>query len=111
MLGSMMFAVYEPFAKTVLVVVTCCAPEALIFIDDNPREREQVQRELPEVEVWSEAPFALRRRLLTDEGGAYTAMARASNPYGDGHAAGRIVAWLLWKFRAGPKPNEFSAAG
>jgi len=51
------------------------------------------------------------RRLLTDEGGAYTAMARASNPYGDGHAAGRIVAWLLWKFRAGPKPNEFSAAG
>lgn len=51
------------------------------------------------------------RRLLSDENGAYTAMARASNPYGDGHAAGRIVAWLLWKFRAGPKPNEFSTAG
>lgn len=51
------------------------------------------------------------RRLLTDQDGAYTAMARASNPYGDGHAAGRIVAWLLWKFRGGPKPNEFFTAG
>ena len=50
------------------------------------------------------------RRLLTDEGGAYTAMARASNPYGDGHAAERIVAWLLWKLRTGPKPAEFLAA-
>jgi len=50
------------------------------------------------------------RRLLTDEGGVYTAMARASNPYGDGHAADRIVAWLLWKLRSGPKPAEFLAA-
>jgi UDP-N-acetylglucosamine 2-epimerase (non-hydrolysing) len=49
------------------------------------------------------------RRLLQDTDGAYTAMARASNPYGDGQAAGRIVGWLLWKFRGGPKPNEFSA--
>jgi UDP-N-acetylglucosamine 2-epimerase (non-hydrolysing) len=55
-----------------------------------------------EIVAWS-------RRLLDDTGGAYSAMARASNPYGDGHAAGRIVAWLLWKFRGGPKPNEFSA--
>src|SRR5437764_14461879 len=29
-------------------------------------------------------------RLLTDEG-AYRSMANAKNPYGDGHAAGRIV--------------------
>lgn len=32
--------------------------------------------------------------LLTDEG-AYQAMASAINPYGDGHASERIVAWLL----------------
>ncbi len=55
-----------------------------------------------EIVAWS-------RRLLTDEGGAYSAMARASNPYGDGHAAGRIVAWLLWKLRNGPRPSEFLA--
>ena len=50
------------------------------------------------------------RRLLNDTGGVYTAMARASNPYGDGHAAARIVAWLLWKWRHGPKPDEFLAS-
>jgi UDP-N-acetylglucosamine 2-epimerase (non-hydrolysing) len=50
------------------------------------------------------------RRLLTDEDGAYVAMARASNPYGDGHAAERIVAWLLWKLRGGVKPTEFISA-
>lgn len=56
-----------------------------------------------EIVAWS-------RRLLEDTDGVYSAMARASNPYGDGHAAGRIVAWLLWKLRTGPKPLEFLAA-
>jgi UDP-N-acetylglucosamine 2-epimerase len=53
---------------------------------------------------------AWSRRLLEDTDGVYTAMARASNPYGDGHAAERIVAWLLWKLRTGPKPAEFLVA-
>lgn len=55
-----------------------------------------------EIVAWS-------RRLLADEGGVYAEMARASNPYGDGHAAERIVAWLLWKLRGAPKPTEFLA--
>jgi len=50
------------------------------------------------------------RRLLEDTDGVYSAMARASNPYGDGHAAERIVAWLLWRLRTGPKPAEFLVA-
>jgi UDP-N-acetylglucosamine 2-epimerase (non-hydrolysing) len=37
-------------------------------------------------------------RLLTDRG-AYERMARANNPYGDGHAAPRIVQWLLARLR------------
>ena len=49
------------------------------------------------------------RRLLGDAG-AYGRMAHASNPYGDGKASERIVAWLLWKLRAGPKPSEFLIA-
>jgi UDP-N-acetylglucosamine 2-epimerase (non-hydrolysing) len=56
------------------------------------------------------AIVAWSRRLLDDTDGIYTAMAHASNPYGDGHAAERIVAWLLWKRRGGPKPGEFLAA-
>ena len=42
------------------------APDAFLFIDDHPLERERVRRELPEVEVWGEDLFALRRRLLSD---------------------------------------------
>jgi len=49
------------------------------------------------------------RRLLADVS-AYRRMAHASNPYGDGHAADRIVAWLLWKLRSGAKPTEFLTA-
>jgi len=56
-----------------------------------------------EIVTWS-------RRLLEDADGVYSAMARASNPYGDGRAAERIVAWLLWKLRTGPKPSEFGVA-
>jgi FkbH-like protein len=42
------------------------ALEAFLFIDDHPVERERVSQRLPEVEVWGEDPFALRRRLLSD---------------------------------------------
>jgi len=42
------------------------APDAFLFIDDTAIERERVRSRLPEVEVWGEDPFSLRRRLLTD---------------------------------------------
>ena len=42
------------------------APDAFLFIDDHPVERERVRRELPEVEVWGEELFSLRRKLLSD---------------------------------------------
>ena len=42
------------------------APDAYLFIDDHPVERDRVRQRLPEVEVWGEDPFALRRRLLSD---------------------------------------------
>jgi FkbH-like protein len=42
------------------------ADEAFLFVDDNPVERERVRQMLPQVEVWGENLFALRRRLLSD---------------------------------------------
>jgi UDP-N-acetylglucosamine 2-epimerase (non-hydrolysing) len=48
-------------------------------------------------------------RLLTDRA-AYTAMAGAINPYGDGHAAQRSVAALACHFGLGPAPAEFVPA-
>ena len=42
------------------------ALDAFLFIDDHPVERERVRRQTPEVEVWGEELFSLRRRLLSD---------------------------------------------
>jgi FkbH-like protein len=42
------------------------ALEAFLFIDDNPVERDRVRQFLPEVEVWGEHLFDLRRALLDD---------------------------------------------
>ncbi len=42
------------------------ALDNFLFIDDHPVERERVRQALPEVEVWGEDLFALRRRLLCD---------------------------------------------
>jgi len=42
------------------------ALETFLFIDDHPIERDRVRKRLPEVEVWGENPFDLRRALLTD---------------------------------------------
>jgi UDP-N-acetylglucosamine 2-epimerase len=50
--------------------------------------------------------FAAATRLLTDEL-EYERMAKANNPYGDGHASQRIVQWLLARLRGGKPPEEF----
>jgi FkbH-like protein len=42
------------------------ALDTFLFIDDHPIERDRVRQRLPEVEVWGENPFELRRRLLDD---------------------------------------------
>ena len=42
------------------------AHEAFLFVDDHPVERERVRQALPEVEVWGEDLYGLRRRLLSD---------------------------------------------
>lgn len=55
------------------------------------------------------AIIAAANRLLSDPD-AYARMARAANPYGDGHAAPRIVAWLLARLRGGNFPAAFDAA-
>jgi len=42
------------------------ALDTFLFVDDHPIERDRVRQRLPEVEVWGENLFELRRRLLTD---------------------------------------------
>ncbi|MEG0824848.1 MAG: UDP-N-acetylglucosamine 2-epimerase (non-hydrolyzing) [Oscillospiraceae bacterium] len=49
--------------------------------------------------------FNLAAELLTS-GDAYSNMAHAVNPYGDGNACRRIGDEILWHFGCGPKPVE-----
>jgi FkbH-like protein len=42
------------------------ALDTFVFIDDHPVERARIQAQAPEVEVWGDDPFSLRRRLLAD---------------------------------------------
>jgi FkbH-like protein len=42
------------------------AHDTFLFIDDHPVERDRVRQFLPEIEVWGEDLFALRRALLDD---------------------------------------------
>lgn len=51
---------------------------------------------------------AMAHALITDET-AYTAMAHAVNPYGDGNACRRIAEAILWHFGRGEKPEDFTA--
>ena len=47
---------------------------------------------------------------LLDDPAAYAGMAKAVNPYGDGHASERIVQAILWHFgRTEEKPADFNA--
>ena len=48
------------------------------------------------------------KSLLTDRA-HFERMARAVNPYGDGHASQRIVQWLLARLRDGAYPEPFEA--
>jgi len=57
-----------------------------------------------------EREIARHLRELLDDSAAYQKMAKAANPYGDGHAAQRIAAALLAFVRGGPPPDEFKPA-
>ena len=47
---------------------------------------------------------------LLDNPDAYASMAKAVNPYGDGHASERIVQAILWHFgRTAERPADFGA--
>lgn len=51
--------------------------------------------------------IAMAHELICDAA-AYTAMAHAVNPYGDGFACRRITDAILWHFGRGPKPEDFT---
>lgn len=55
--------------------------------------------------------IAKEAAALLDDESAYTAMARATNPYGDGYAADRTVGALAHHLGLGPAPSLFAPGG
>jgi len=88
----------------------CLGKPVLVMRDETERPEGLEAGTLELVGPHRSAIVAATRRLLEDEL-AYARMSRANNPYGDGHASERIVAWLLARLRDGAFPAEFSAAG
>ena len=52
---------------------------------------------------------AAAAELMTDPL-AHARMAHATNPYGDGRAAERVIAALRWRYLGGPRPDDFETA-
>jgi UDP-N-acetylglucosamine 2-epimerase len=88
----------------------CLGKPVLVMRDETERPEGLEAGTLELVGHRRDRIVASARRLLTDAS-AYERMAKATNPYGDGHAAERIVAWLLARLRGGAYPTPFTAAG
>jgi len=86
----------------------CLGKPVLVMRDETERPEGLLAGTLELVSHAGERIVASARRLLTDAD-AYGRMARAVNPYGDGHAAARIAAWLWARARGGPYPAPFAA--
>ncbi|GAC1449170.1 MAG: UDP-N-acetylglucosamine 2-epimerase (non-hydrolyzing) [Vulcanimicrobiaceae bacterium] len=87
----------------------CLGKPVLVMRDETERPEGIDAGTLELVGPHRAAIVAATRRLLDDEV-AYARMARASNPYGDGHASARIVAWLLARLRGDAYPLEFAVS-
>lgn len=85
----------------------CLGKPVLVMRDETERPEGLEAGTLELVGHRRERILAAARRLLTDPS-AYERMARAANPYGDGHAAARIVEWLLARLRGGTFPKPFT---
>jgi UDP-N-acetylglucosamine 2-epimerase (non-hydrolysing) len=86
----------------------CLGKPVLVMRDETERPEGLIAGTLELVGHGRERIVAAARHLLTDAK-AYARMARAVNPYGDGHAAARVAAWLWARSRGGVYPPPFAA--
>ena len=66
----------------------------------------QITPRLLEGDITTPPSKSMAHRLIRDKS-AYSKMAHAVNPYGDGNACRRIVDAILWHFGRGEKPDDY----
>jgi UDP-N-acetylglucosamine 2-epimerase (non-hydrolysing) len=84
----------------------CLAKPVLVMRDETERPEGLEAGTLELVGHRRERIVEAATRLL-DQPAEYQRMARAANPYGDGHASERIVQWLLARLRGEAYPEPF----
>ena len=87
----------------------CLGKPVLVMRDETERPEGLEAGTLELVGHHRDRIVSAARTLLTDRP-TFDRMARAVNPYGDGHAAERIVEWLLARLRGAPYPAPFHVA-
>jgi UDP-N-acetylglucosamine 2-epimerase (non-hydrolysing) len=86
-----------------------CLAKPVMVLRDVTERPEAVVAGTAELVGTDERRIVARVQNLLDDAGAYARMAGAVNPYGDGRAAGRVVAGLAWLMGDAGRPQEFSA--
>ncbi len=79
----------------------------VLVLRDVTERPEAVAAGAAELIGTEETHVASRISTLLHDPKLHSRMARAQNPYGDGHAAERTVAAIRWYLGRGPKPEEF----
>ncbi len=87
----------------------CLGKPVLVMRDETERPEGIAAGTLRLVGADPAAIVGAAAELFSDPA-LYARMSKANNPYGDGHAAERIVAWLLARLRSEAEPEEFRAA-
>ncbi|WP_247826367.1 non-hydrolyzing UDP-N-acetylglucosamine 2-epimerase [Arthrobacter antioxidans] len=80
----------------------------VLVMRENTERPEAVQAGTVRLIGTDEERLVSEVRALLHEDDRYSAMAAALNPYGDGTAAGRVVAALEHLFDASPRPSDFA---
>lgn len=79
----------------------------VLVLRDVTERPEAVASGTVELVGTDETHISHRIQGLLSDPSDYARMAQASNPYGDGRAAGRSIAAMRWLLAGGPRPEEF----
>jgi len=88
-----------------------CLGKPVLVMREETERPEGLEAGALELVGHDRAKIVAASARLLDDPQAYARMARAANPYGDGRASDRIVAWLLARLRGGVPPAPFNVAG
>ena len=86
-----------------------CLGKPVLVMRDETERPEGLEAGTLELVGHDRSRIVAAAARLLDDADAFARMARAANPYGDGRASERIVAWLLARLRGGGAPEAFRA--